>query len=99
MEKVREKDLGRSHGVLRQRGHPPTRRRIENHIDVCFEKYSLDPSHYVTAAHFANDAMMKVTGVEIELLTDPDMYLFFEESKRGGVSSAMKRYMKANNKT
>ena len=50
------------------------------------------------AAHLANDAMMKVTGVEIELLTDPDMYLFFEESKRGGVSSAMKRYMKANNK-
>ena len=26
------------------------------------------------------------------------MYLFFEESQQGGVSSAMKRYMKANNK-
>ena len=58
----------------------------------------MDPSYYVTAAHLANDAMMKVTDVEIELITDPDMYLFFEESKRGGVSSAMKRYSEANNK-
>ena len=39
-----------------------------------------------------------MTDVEIELITDPDMYLLFEESKRGGVSSAMKRYSEANNK-
>ena len=71
---------------------------FENFIDVCMEKYGLDPSYYVTAAHLANDAMMKVTDVEIELITDPDMYLFFEESKRGGVSSAMKMYSEANNK-
>ena len=71
---------------------------MENFIDVCFEKYKLNPAHYVTTASLAYDAMLKVTGVEIELLTDPDMYLFFEESNRGGVSSAMKRYSKANNK-
>ena len=69
-----------------------------NFIDICMEKYGLDPSYYVTAAHLANDAMLKVTDVEIELITDPDMYLFFEESKRGGVPSAMKRYSEANNK-
>ena len=46
------------------------------------EKYRLDPSYYVTAAHLANDAMMNVTDVEIELITDPDMYLFFEEQAR-----------------
>ena len=71
---------------------------FEYFIDFCMEKYGLDPSYYVTAAHFANDAMLKVTGAEIELLTDPDMHLFFAESKRGGVSLTMKRRMKANNK-
>ena len=35
---------------------------FENFIGVCMEKYGLDPSYYVTAAHLANDAMMKVTG-------------------------------------
>ena len=71
---------------------------FENFIGVCLEKYKLDPSHYITSAALAWDAMLKVTEVEIELLTDPDMYLFFEEGIRGGVSSAMKRYSKANNK-
>ena len=71
---------------------------FENFIDVCMEKYGLDPSYYVTAAHLAYDAMLKVTWAEIELLTDPDMYLFFDENKRGDVSSAMKRYSEANNK-
>ena len=42
---------------------------FENFIDVCMEKYGLDPSYYVTAAHLAYDAMLKVTGAEIELLT------------------------------
>ena len=71
---------------------------MENFIDVCLEKYKLGPVHYVTAAALAWDGMLKVTGVEIELLTDPNMYLFFEEGIRGGASSAMKRYLKANNK-
>ena len=71
---------------------------FENFTDVCPEKYKLDPAYYVTSASLAYDAVLKVTGAEIELPMDPDMYLFFEESKQGGVSSAMKRYSKANNK-
>ena len=69
---------------------------MENFIDVCLEKYKLNPVHYVTAAALSWYGMLKVTGADIELLTDPDMYLFFEEGIRGGVSSAMKRYSKAN---
>ena len=59
---------------------------FENFIDICMEEYGLDPSYYVTRSHLANDSMLKVTGAESELLTDPDMRLFFEDSKRGGVS-------------
>ena len=72
---------------------------FENSIDVFRDLFDgLDLSHYISAPHYFNDAMLKVTGVQIPLLTDPDMHLFFEDSKRGGVSLAMKRYAKANNK-
>ena len=70
---------------------------FENFIDVCFEKFQLDPAHYITAPSLALDAMLKMTKVELELLTDPDMFLFFEKGVRGGVSTITKRYAKANN--
>ena len=71
---------------------------FENFIDVCLKKYGLDPSHYITSPSLAFDAMLKLTDVKLELLTDPDMYLFFERGVRGGVSMITKRYAKANNK-
>ena len=40
--------------------------------------------------------MLLKTGVELELLTDPTMYLFFEMGLRGGVSSIFKRYATSN---
>ena len=33
-----------------------------------------------------------------ELISDAEMYLFFEKIMRGGVSCIFKRYSKANNK-
>ena len=37
-------------------------------------------------------------GVELEKISDIDMYLFLEKGLRGGISYIAKRYMKANNK-
>lgn len=64
---------------------------------TCMETYSLDPCHYLTAPGLAWDAMLKMTGVKLELLSDMNMVLFVEKGIRGGVSVITKRYAKANN--
>ena len=71
---------------------------FENFRSVCLKNYKLDPAHYYTSPGLAWDAALKVTGIELELLTDPDMLLFFEQSIRGGISTITHRYAKANNK-
>ena len=42
--------------------------------------------------------MFKKTGIELELLTDNDMLLMFEEGIQRGMGQATYRYAKANNK-
>ena len=39
-----------------------------------------------------------MTKVELELIPDPDMYIFFEKGTKGGVSYISNRYSEANNK-
>ena len=70
---------------------------FENFRGVCQEKYGLDPAHYYTAPGLSWDALLKKTGVELELLTDLDMHLFIERGMRGGITMVGKRYAKANN--
>ena len=48
---------------------------FENFRDICIEKYKLDPAHYYTAPGLAWDGALKVTNVELELLTDIDMFV------------------------
>ena len=42
--------------------------------------------------------MLNTTKVELEFISDSDMYLFFEKGMRSGVSYISKRYVKVNNK-
>ena len=71
---------------------------FENFRNICLENYELDPAHYYTAPGLAWDAALKVTGVNLELLSDIDMLLMVEKGIRGGVSMISNRYGKANNK-
>ena len=39
-----------------------------------------------------------MTKIKLELISDPDMYIFFEKGMSVGVSYVFSRYSKANNK-
>ena len=57
---------------------------------TCQGQYGLDPVYHYTSPGVPWDAMLKKTGVELELLMDPDLYLFVEKGIRGGVSMIRK---------
>ena len=71
---------------------------FENFRKTCLEYYKLDPCHYFTSPGLSWDAMLKMTKIKLELITDVDMYQFIEKGLRGGMSYIANRYAKANNK-
>lgn len=71
---------------------------FENFRGVCKNIYKLDPSHYFTAPGLSWDAMLKITKVELDLLTNLEMYNFCKKGIRGGIVQCSKRHTIANNK-
>ena len=59
--------------------------------------YGLDPAWYFSARGLAWDAALKITKVQLELLSDPDMLLMIESGIRGGIATRSHRHAKANN--
>ena len=58
---------------------------FENFINTCLNYYVLDPCHYFSSPGLAWDAMLKMTGIKLELISDIGMYLFIEIAMRGGI--------------
>ena len=59
--------------------------------DTCLEHYKLDPEHFYTSPGLAWKACLKHTGIKLELLTDPDMLLMFEQGIRGGITQVVRK--------
>ena len=67
---------------------------IERIRNNSIKSYGLCPSHYLSAP----GSMHKMTKIKLELITNPDMYIFFEKGRRGGISYIFNRCSKAKNK-
>lgn len=79
-------------------------------VDVCgladvYEKfrndsiqaYGMDPIYYLSLPGFAWGAMFRKTQVKLDILTDHQMFVFYEQSIRGGLTQLTKHYQKADN--
>ena len=71
---------------------------FEKFIDTCLKFHKLDPFHYFSSPGLSWDAMLKMTDIKLEKISNIDMHLFIEKGLRGGISYLAKRYAKANNK-
>ncbi len=56
---------------------------FETFRNTCLEYYKLDPCHYYTTPGLSWDSMLKLTGVELDLITDIEMLLLVEKGVRG----------------
>ena len=57
---------------------------FETFRKFCLAQYGLDPAHYFTSSQLSCDALLKMTGIKLELLSDIDMYSFIESGIHGG---------------
>ena len=67
---------------------------FESFRDKCIEIYELDLAHFLSAPGLVWQAFLKKTQIKLDLLTDNDMLLMFEEGIRGGMCQATHRYAK-----
>ena len=56
---------------------------MKKFVNACVEDFGLDPTKSYTAPGFFWEAMLRKTGVKLELLTDSEKYSFFEKCIRG----------------
>ena len=66
-------------------------------IGTCLKYYGYDPCYYFSSPGLGCDAMLKMTGIKLEKISDIEKYLFIEKGLRG-ISYIAKRHAKSNNK-
>ena len=69
---------------------------FEKFVETCLNYYRLDPYHYFSSPGLSWDAMLKMTRIKLELITDADLHLFIEKGMRGDISYIPKRHSKVD---
>ena len=66
--------------------------------NFAYETYGLDCRYSYTLPGYSWQCMLKMTKIELDLISNQDMYLFLMDSIRGGITQVNKKYSKADNK-
>ena len=64
---------------------------FEKLINTCLNFYGLDPCHYFSSPGLSLDAILKMTDIKLEKISEIDKYLFIEKGLRRGISYIAKR--------
>jgi len=70
---------------------------LKNFRNAMMKKHNLDCLHFVTLPSLAWTSALKFTGVELDLITDPNAYLMIENNMRDGIATISHRHAEANN--
>ena len=54
----------------------------ERFINTCLEYYGLDSCHYFSSPGLSWDAMLKMTEIKLELISDIDIHLLIAKEKK-----------------
>ena len=71
---------------------------LKKFINACLEYYGQDLFHYFSSPELSWDAVLKMSGIKLEFISDIEMHLLIENGMRGSNSYIAKRHSKANNK-
>ena len=91
------KDLGDYHDLYLMTDVLQLSNVFKTFQTTCLEHYVLSPAHFFTCPGLAWQACLKKSEVSLELLTDSNMLLMFEQGTRGGITQAVHRYVQAKN--
>ena len=69
---------------------------FKNLKDVCLQHYGLDPTNNCIFPGLSWQAALKMTDVELDLLTDINQHLFIKEDFKEGVEMISRQYAQAN---
>ena len=67
---------------------------FEKFINACLDYYELDRCHCFSSPGVSWDAMLKMTKIELNLISDTDVHLLIEKGMRGGISYIAKNIVK-----
>ena len=67
---------------------------LKSFIGTCLKYYGLDPCHYFSSPGLSWDAMLKMTDVKLEKISDTDKYLFIEKDQEEEFLTLLKDILK-----